>query len=150
VRGEGNVILDSRPVPIVLAPLAGGPSTPALAAAVSDVGGLGFLGSGYLPARRLAEDIQETRRLTGEAFGVNLFVPGRPSAQDQVARYAEALRREAAGARAQLGAARYSDDEWQAKLDLLAGDPVAVVSFTFGCPRRTRFAGCTTPAARCG
>jgi nitronate monooxygenase len=50
------VIVDGRPVPIVLAPLAGGPSTPALAAAVSEAGGLGFLGSGYLTADRLAED----------------------------------------------------------------------------------------------
>jgi nitronate monooxygenase len=37
------VIVDARPVPIVLAPLAGGPSTPALAAAVSEAGGLGML-----------------------------------------------------------------------------------------------------------
>ena len=32
--------------PIVQAPMAGGPSTPALAAAVSDAGGLGFLAAG--------------------------------------------------------------------------------------------------------
>ena len=36
-------ILSSLPVPIVGAPMAGGVSTPELAAAVSDVGGLGFL-----------------------------------------------------------------------------------------------------------
>jgi nitronate monooxygenase len=33
---------------IVLAPLAGGLSTPELAAAVSNAGGLGFLGGAYL------------------------------------------------------------------------------------------------------
>jgi nitronate monooxygenase len=151
------VITDSRPVPIVLAPLAGGPSTPALAAAVSDAGGLGFLGSGYLPAARLAEDIKATRRLTGEPFGVNVFVPGRPSDPDVVARYAEALRADAATTGVELGQARFTDDEWPAKLDLLADDPVAVVSFTFGCPppeavRRLHDAGSevwvtvTTPA----
>jgi nitronate monooxygenase len=58
------------------------------------------------------------------------------------ARYADDLR--AAGLDA--GQPRYSDDEWPAKLDLLAADPVAVVSFTFGCPsadvvRRLRDAG---------
>lgn len=37
-------------VPIVLAPLAGGPSTPELAAAVSEAGALGFLAAGYLTA----------------------------------------------------------------------------------------------------
>jgi nitronate monooxygenase len=33
------VILDQLSIPIVLAPLAGGPSTPQLAAAVSEAGG---------------------------------------------------------------------------------------------------------------
>ncbi|WP_237072911.1 nitronate monooxygenase, partial [Mycobacterium tuberculosis] len=41
-------------VPIVGAPMAGGPSTPALAAAVSNAGGLGFVAGGYLSADRLA------------------------------------------------------------------------------------------------
>ena len=35
------MILDRLAVPIVLAPLAGGPATPELAAAVSNAGGLG-------------------------------------------------------------------------------------------------------------
>ncbi|WP_237028124.1 nitronate monooxygenase, partial [Mycobacterium tuberculosis] len=43
-------------VPIVGAPMAGGPSTPALAAAVSNAGGLGFVAGGYLSADRLAGD----------------------------------------------------------------------------------------------
>jgi nitronate monooxygenase len=119
-----------RPVPIVGAPLAGGPSTPALAAAVSGAGGLGFLGAGYLTTSRLREDVVETRRLTDQPFGVNLFVPDEPSPPDVAARYADELR--AAGL--EPGEPRYSDDEWPAKLDLLAADPVAVVSFTFGCP----------------
>ncbi|NYJ03950.1 NAD(P)H-dependent flavin oxidoreductase [Petropleomorpha daqingensis] len=119
-----------RPVPIVLAPLAGGPSTPALAAAVSGAGGFGFLGAGYLTAEKLADAIAETRRLTDQPFGVNLFVPGQPSPPDVAATYADDLRQ----AGLQPGEPRYSDDEWPAKLDLLAADPVAVVSFTFGCP----------------
>jgi nitronate monooxygenase len=44
------VILDQLGVPVVLAPLAGGPTTPQLAAAVSNGGGLGFLAAGYLTA----------------------------------------------------------------------------------------------------
>jgi nitronate monooxygenase len=128
------VIVDDRPAPIVLAPLAGGPSTAALAAAVSGAGGLGFLGAGYLTAERLAEDIDATRRLTGEPFGVNLFVPGPPSSPGTAAAYAATLADEAARADVRLGEPRWSDDAWAAKLDLLAGDPVAVVSFTFGCP----------------
>ena len=48
------MILDQLNVPIVLAPLAGGPTTPQLAAAVSEAGGLGFLAAGYLTAGRAA------------------------------------------------------------------------------------------------
>lgn len=128
------MLLDRRPIPIVLAPLAGGPSTPQLAAAVSGVGGLGFLGSGYLSATQLAENIREARRLTTEPLGVNLFVPGTPNAPATVARYADTLRETAAAAGVDLGEPRHSDDDWQAKVDLLAAEPVDVVSFTFGCP----------------
>jgi nitronate monooxygenase len=128
------MIADERPVPVVLAPLAGGPSTPRLAAAVSGAGGLGFLGAGYLSAQRLADDVHATRGLTGEPFGVNLFVPGPPSPPDAVAAYAASLAGEAQRAGVPLGEGRWSDDDFGAKVDLLAGDPVAVVSFTFGCP----------------
>ncbi len=58
------MILDQLDVPIVLAPLAGGPTTPALAAAVSGAGGLGFLAAGYLSAGALAEQISQARRQT--------------------------------------------------------------------------------------
>ena len=37
-------------VPILVAPMAGGPSTPELAAAGSTAGGLGFVAAGYLTA----------------------------------------------------------------------------------------------------
>ena len=70
------MILDSCDIPIVLAPLAGGPSTPELAAAVSNAGGLGFLAAGYLSAAELADRCRRTNELTGRPFGVNLFVPG--------------------------------------------------------------------------
>ena len=73
---RGMSILGDLTVPIIQAPMAGGPSTPALAAAVSEAGGLGFLGAGYLTVQRLPEDIAATRALTGKPFGVNLFVGG--------------------------------------------------------------------------
>src|SRR5919107_3179612 len=67
--------LDRCPLPVVLAPLAGGPSTPELCAAVSEAGGLGFLAAGYLSASELAGRLERTRALTGRPFGVNLFHP---------------------------------------------------------------------------
>ena len=103
--------------------MAGGPTTPELVAAVSNAGGLGFLAAGYLSADALAERIAATRALTDKPFGVNLFVPG-PRADP--ATYADYV--------ADLGEPRWDDDAWDAKLELLAREPVAAVSYTFGCP----------------
>ena len=85
-------VLGQLAVPIIQAPMAGGPSTPALAAAVSEAGGLGFLGAGYLTAGQLTEDIAATRALTDRPFGVNLFVGGgAPADPGAVAAFAERL-----------------------------------------------------------
>ena len=61
--------------PIVLAPLAGGPSTPALAAAVSNAGGLGFLAGGYLTPDQLDARLATLAASTDRPYGVNLFCP---------------------------------------------------------------------------
>ena len=129
------MIVDQLGVPIVLAPLAGGPSTPRLAAAVSNAGGFGFLAAGYLSADQLGEQISQVRELTSAPFGVNVFVPGSPAASlDAVAEYAAALAADARAVGVELGSARFDDDQWEAKLALLTADPPTVASFTFGCP----------------
>src|SRR5581483_2829103 len=71
------VLLQRLPRPIVGAPMAGGPSTPALAAAVSEAGGIGFLAAGMIPTDRLIADVHATLALTRRPFGVNVFLPGR-------------------------------------------------------------------------
>jgi nitronate monooxygenase len=118
--------------PIVLAPLAGGPSTPALAAAVCEAGGLGFLAAGYLTAAALREDIHALRERTAAPFGVNLFVTGSPDVDEQAVRaYVERLRETED---VEPGEPRFDDDDWDAKLQVVAEEAVPVVSFTFGCP----------------
>ncbi|HZZ84339.1 MAG TPA: nitronate monooxygenase [Anaeromyxobacteraceae bacterium] len=80
--------------PIFQAPMAGGPSTPALAAAVSEAGGLGALACGYVSAEQLRAEVAEVRRLTDAPFAVNLFVPeprGWPPAPEALAAAAAAL-----------------------------------------------------------
>lgn len=62
-------------VPIIQAPMAGGPTTPALVAAVSEAGGLGSLGAAYLTPMQLREAGAAVRALTARPFAVNLFVP---------------------------------------------------------------------------
>jgi nitronate monooxygenase len=132
---ESDLMLDRLAVPIVLAPLAGGPSTPELAAAVSNAGGLGFLAAGYLTTSALAERLERTRALTGAPIGVNLFVPGAPASAEAVEAYAGRLAEDVRLAGVELGVPRFDDDDWAAKLDLLTANPVPVVSFTFGCPQ---------------
>jgi len=121
-------------LPIVQAPMAGGPSTPALTAAVSDAGGYGFVAAGYLSAEGLREAIATTRTLTGAPFGVNLFVPSTSGDPAQVAEYAELLKPEAERLGVALGDARWEDDAYDAKLGVVESTHVHLVSFTFGCP----------------
>ena len=144
--------------PIVLAPLGGGPSTPALAAAVSEAGGLGFLAAGYRTPDAVRSEIAELRGLTSRPFGLNIFVPG-PASGDAAAleRYAAALGDDAERLGVELGEPRYDDDRWEDKLALAREERVPVVAFTFGCPdgsavRQLQAGGCavwvtvTTPA----
>lgn len=127
-------ILDTLEQPIVQAPMAGGPSTPQLAIAVDRAGGLGFLAAGYLTAERLRDEITFTRAHT-ERFGVNVFAPGgEAAAPGQVQTYAARIRAEAERVGVELGQPRFDDDSFEAKIDVLHNDPVAVVSFTFGLP----------------
>lgn len=71
-------------LPLILAPLGGGPSTPALAAAVSNSGGLGSLGCAYLSPDLIIQEIQKTRELTKRPFAVNLFVPAEEPVLDEM------------------------------------------------------------------
>ena len=115
--------------------MAGGPSTPELAAAVCEAGGLGFVAAGYKTADAMWADVSAVRERTGRPFAVNVFSPAAEPAEPAVVdTYAARLRGEAERAGAELGAPRHDDDGYREKLELLLGAPPAVVSFTFGCP----------------
>src|SRR5690348_6873622 len=117
--------------------MAGGPSRPELAAAVGDAGGLGFVAAGYKHPDAVKDDIERTRALTDAPFGVNVFVPGpEPAPDPRLDAYVEELRVLAREYGAEPGDARWHDDHWDAKIAVLLDDPVAVVSFAFGCPSR--------------
>jgi nitronate monooxygenase len=122
-------------MPLIVAPMAGGPSTPQLAAAASNAGGLGFLAGGLLSPDVLAERIDAAHRLTSGPVGVNLFVP-QPSAgtQRQYAEYAKALAPEAQRYGVRIGTPSDDDDGWATKLVVVSDMRPAVVSFTFGLP----------------
>ncbi len=69
--------------PILLAGM-GGASTPELAAAVSNAGGLGVLGAAACGPRQLREWIQRTRALTDKPFGVDTLLPASVRRQAQL------------------------------------------------------------------
>lgn len=127
--------LDLSAMPVLAAPMAGGPSTPALVAAAARAGSFAFLPAGYRDADQLAADLAETRAGTS-AFGVNLFVPERnPVDHAAVLAYRQLIAPAAARVGVQLGDPRWDDDDhWEQKVDLLVRDPVPWVSFTFGLP----------------
>ncbi|AEH48201.1 2-nitropropane dioxygenase NPD [Parageobacillus thermoglucosidasius C56-YS93] len=128
-------VLNTISVPIIQAPMAGGVSTPALAAAVSNAGGLGFLAGGYKKAEEMREEIVAVRELTDKPFGVNVFVPSEEDVDENaLLRYRQVLEKEAERFGVQLGEAKWDDDDWEAKLAVLVEEKVPVVSFTFGCP----------------
>lgn len=115
--------------------MAGGPSTPALAAAVSDAGGLGFLAAGYKAPEDLRADIAALRGLTAARFGVNLFVLTETPVEDAaIDRYAATLSREQKPGSALLGSPHFDDDALDAKLEIVLTERPPIVSFTFGCP----------------
>ena len=138
--------------PVVQAPLAGGPSTPELAAAVSNAGGLGFVAAGYLSGGALAEQIHRTRELTDRPFGVNLFVLHEEPVDDgAIADYASLLAGDAERYGVALGEPRFDDDDFAAKLDVVVAERVPVVSTTFSVSAAgTRSSACTRRVARCG
>jgi nitronate monooxygenase len=128
-------VLGELRVPIVLAPLAGGPATVELAVAVSQAGGLGFLAAGYRRAVDVRDQIDAFREASDRPFGVNVFVPARaPTDPQTYAAYVERLRPEAERAGVALGEPRFEDDEFDAKIELLLEARPPVASFVFGCP----------------
>jgi NAD(P)H-dependent flavin oxidoreductase YrpB (nitropropane dioxygenase family) len=133
--------------PVIAAPMAGGPSTPAMVIAAAAAGSAGFLGAGYKTPEAVRDEITAVRS-AGVAFGINLFAPN-PQPVDPAAyrAYAELMQREADRFGLTLPPdPREDDDRFADKIDLLLADPVPMVSFTFGLPgasviRRLRSGG---------
>ncbi|WP_035099062.1 nitronate monooxygenase [Anoxybacteroides tepidamans] len=130
-----KTILHTLRIPIIQAPMAGGVSTPRLAATVSNAGGLGFLAGGYKTAEEMRKEIIAVREMTSAPFGVNVFVPGAQSSDEKaLSSYQKELRKEAERLGVPLGDCQWDDDDWEAKLVVLYNEKIPVVSFTFGCP----------------
>jgi nitronate monooxygenase len=135
--------------PIVVAPMAGGPSTPGLVTAAAAAGAVGFLAAGYKSPDAVAREVAELRA-SRLPFGLNIFVPSaRPADVPALEEYRQALRPEAERYGVELPDLRLDDDDhFAAKVDIAVGASVPLVSFTFGVPEAAvvaalRGAGCT-------
>ena len=125
-------------LPIIQAPMTGGPGTPQLAAAVANAGGLGALAGGYLQPEALRQSIAELRALTDRPFLVNL--PATLPANIDTARVTRAQQL-LAPYRAELGLPELSGSLPEPPsllelLDVVLEEQVAAVSFVFGLPDR--------------
>ena len=119
--------------PIIQAPMAGGATTPELVSAVSEAGGLGFLGAAYLTAEAIATTADEVRRRTSRPFGINLFAPLPEPSPGDVSRMLELL----APIHAGLGLSppevpSSPPSSFDAQLDAVLATDATVFSFTFG------------------
>ena len=123
-------------LPVLAAPMAGGPGTPDLVIAAARAGSLGFIAAGYKTPDELGAQL-DAAAAAGVPCGVNLFAPN-PVPADPAAyqRYAQLIRAEADRYQIELpeGGPVEDDDRWHDKVELLRSRPVPVISFTFGLP----------------
>ena len=137
-------------LPIIQAPMAGGPDSPALAAAVSNAGGLGSLGCAYLSAAKIEELAADVRARTDKPFALNLFVRPGDAAGDATAQQREALARARVvprlrTLRGELGltgdpSPGRAIDAYGVQLEAVLRVAPAVFSFTFGMPSEQEIA----------
>ena len=125
---------------IIQAPMAGGITTPALVAEVSNAGGLGMIAAGSLAPDDLRSLIRETKEMTGKHFGVNLFIPRNFEVTDSDIENALRLLRPAYDAfgleQEPVTPAAPGDirEKFDRQLDVVIEEEVPVVSFIFGVP----------------
>src|SRR4051812_47988854 len=131
-----NALLDRLKLkyPIFLAPMAGGPSTPELAAAVSNAGGLGALGLEYLTGEQIREQMQRARQLTSGPIHAKPFAPVK---RTEAAVDASAMLRELEPIHRELGIApptapTLAADNLFERFEVVVEGCPELFSFTFG------------------
>jgi len=109
---QPSTLMDLLRCPVVVAPMAGGPSTADLVVAAARAGALGFLAAGYKTPGAMAGEIAAVRAATSQPFGVNVLVPGTP--YPDAAALASYLG--SVGPAADLGEATWDDDSFDGKV----------------------------------
>lgn len=120
--------------PVIQAPMAGGGDTPDLVAAVSNAGGMGFIGAAYLTPQQIIAAAKTVREKTQRPFGINLFAPSPSSVRPK--NMERALRRVASFFE-ELGlpapsVPEESNIKFQEQLAAVLETEASAFSFTFG------------------
>ncbi|MBO9667497.1 MAG: nitronate monooxygenase [Bdellovibrio sp.] len=122
-------------LPLILAPMAGGPTTPELVAAVCNAGALGSLAAPYLQPEAIEKQTQAIHALTEKPFAINLFAPSIDPAltKEQISRAVEQTRsyRQEFGLPDPKVMAPFSEN-YEEQFAMVMKLKPAVLSFTFG------------------
>ncbi|PRD10058.1 nitronate monooxygenase [Bacillus sp. MYb56] len=118
--------------PIIQAGMAGAITTSELVAAVSNSGGLGTLGAGYMSQEQIREAIYKIRELTNKPFGVNLLLTKEIQIEEEKINEAKVL---LSGVNRELGIEEEKTlklpKSYKEQLQVLLEEKVPVVSFAF-------------------
>jgi nitronate monooxygenase len=122
-------------LPIIQAPMAGGITTPELVAAVSNAGGLGSLGAGYMQPEDIRQAVKAIKQLTKKPFSVNLFIPENSSSFYDVSSTKQCLTslwKELSDTAPEFSTS--SPPSFEKQIEVLLEENIPVFSFTFGIP----------------
>jgi nitronate monooxygenase len=136
-NNEISTLLKTK-YPIIQAPMAGGITSSKLVAAVSNAGGLGMIGAGYMNPFQIRNQIREIRELTSNHFGINLFIPSRvETTEDEIITSITLLQPYREQLSIQSSNQIKADDFFKVfneQVQIVIEEQVPVCSFTFGIP----------------
>ncbi len=127
--------------PIIQAPMAGGVTTSKLVAEVSNNGGLGMIGAGYMSPIQIREQIREIKELTSKYFGINLFVPREFDVKENEINSADRLLqpiREQLQVETNMEIPTFNKvtESFHQQINVIMEEKIPVCSFTFGIPSK--------------
>jgi nitronate monooxygenase len=125
-------------LPLIQAPMAGGATTPELVAAVSNAGGLGSLGAGYMTADEIKTTIKKIKSLTNKPFAVNLFIPEEYYAnEEQIEQARKTVQASCSELKLHIESIKPPYTPlFEEQMNVIVEEKVPIFSFTFGIPSR--------------
>ncbi|MCP3032046.1 nitronate monooxygenase [Halobacillus sp. A1] len=134
---KASQLMETR-YPIIQAGMAGGVTTPELAATVSNSGALGMIGAGYMTPEVLEEAVIQVKDRTDQSFGVNLFIPEIPAIMAEEVEKANTILKpfheelDVEPTEVKLP----TKENFEKQVELVLQHDIKVCSFTFGVPSK--------------